>query len=168
MRRSARRPRSIEIVHASRAGEQLKRCSGLAGIVAVLSALSASGCAFHRQGGDDTAVIKAGPWGKIYRGGYVEVASIRGIQPQWRLHSEVEVSPGNVSALFYVYLCHGDWNHCDPVAEAPIAFRADPGKTYRARAREEVNGSNRFTVWVENETTGQSAGQGQTIEKPLF
>lgn len=136
--------------------------------MAVLSALSVSGCAFHRQGGDDTAVIKAGPWGKVYRGGYVEVASIRGIDPQWRLHSEVEVSPGNVSALFYVYLCQGDRNHCFSVAEAPITFRAEPGRAYRARAREEVNGSNRFTVWVENETTGQTVGQGQTIEKSLF
>ena len=149
-------------------GKQLKTYPQLAGIVAVLSALSASGCAFHRQAGDETAVIKAGPWGKVYRGGYVEVASIRGIEPQWRLHSEVEVSPGNVNALFYVYLCQGDRNHCFSVAEAPIAFRVDAGRTYRARAREEVNGSNRFTVWVENETTGQTVGQSQTKEKPLF
>jgi hypothetical protein len=107
---------------------------------------------------DQTALVKAGPWGKVYRGGRVEIVSINGIEPSWRLRSALAIPDGDRSALFYVYLCNDDPKHCISVAQATVAFHAQAGHTYRARAQEQVNGSNRFWVWVEDEGTGRVVG----------
>jgi len=107
---------------------------------------------------DRTAVVAAGQWGKVYRGGYVEVASINGSAPGWRLRSDAEVSPGKVSLIAYVYLCRQAFSHCDSIAEAPLALNAEAGHKYRLLAREQVNGSNRFWVWVVEENTAAVVG----------
>lgn len=109
--------------------------------------------------GDQTAVVKAGPWGGVYRGGYVELVSIDGVQPTWRLHSAAEIGDGDRSALFYVYLCNQDPKHCISIAQAQVMFHAQAGHTYRARAQEQVHGSNRFRVWVEDASTGKAVGE---------
>lgn len=119
-------------------------------LVGVLLALSACTLLDAPKPTDRTAVVKDGPWGKVYRGGYVEI-----VQPDWRLHSTMTIPPGDRSSSFYVYLCNGDANHCISVAHAQVSFRAQAGHSYRPRAEERVNGSNRFWVWVEDEGTGQ-------------
>ena len=101
---------------------------------------------------DQTAVIKDGPWGKVYRGGYVQI-----VQADWRLHSTLTIPPGDRSAWFYVYLCKEDPTHCISIAQAQVVFHAQARHTYRPRAEEQMNGSNRFWVWVEDEDTGQPA-----------
>ena len=119
-----------------------------------------SGCAHFRQlePTDHTAVIKAGPWGKVYRGGYVEIASVNGVDTGWRLRSDLQVGTGNQSALFYVYLCQNDIQHCKSVAEAQVGFAAQAHRTYQVHAREQVNGGNRFWVWVEDVADGKVVG----------
>jgi hypothetical protein len=126
-----------------------------AGAILVLSACTLLG---DPKPTDQTAVVKDGPWGKVYRGGYVEMVSVTDVQPEWRLHSALSIPPGDRSARFYVYLCNEDPKHCVSIAQAQVAFHAQAGHTYRARAQEEVNGSNRFWVWVEDEGTGQVVG----------
>lgn len=130
------------------------------GRVAV-AALVLSGCAYFEEpkATDRTSVVKAGRWGEIYRGGYVELVSVNGIEPRWRLRSDIEVRPGDQTGLFYVFLCSGGSMPCNhSIAGAQISFRAEAGRTYRARAREQVNGSNRFWVWLEDEATGNVVG----------
>jgi hypothetical protein len=107
---------------------------------------------------DRTAVVKATAWGKIYRGGYVEIASVNGVEPSWRLRSDLELAAGAHTAVFYVYLCNGDMRDCISIAQAQISFDAEAKHTYRARAREQINGSNRFWVWVEDESDGRMVG----------
>ena len=124
-----------------------------------LVALSACTLLAEPKPTDDTAVVKDGPWGKVYRGGYVEVASVSGVQPGWRLHSAIAIPPGDRSAWLYVYLCNEDPKHCISIAQAQVAFRAQADHTYRPRAQEQVNGSNRFWVWVEDEATGQAVSE---------
>jgi len=114
---------------------------------------------------DRTAVVKAAPWGKVYRGGYVEIASVNGVQPSWRLRSEMEIPAGSQTAIFFVYLCNGDTRHCSSIAQAQINFRVEAGHTYKARAVEQVNGSNRFWVWIEDEANGKTVG-GTPPEPP--
>jgi hypothetical protein len=128
--------------------------------VAAIGLLASSGCTHLQplEPTDRTAIVNAGPWGKVYRGGYVEIASLNGVQPGWRLRSELELSPGQQTALFYVYLCKDGTQHCDPIAEAQIVFTAEVRHTYQVRAREQVNGSNRFWVWVEDEASGKAVG----------
>jgi hypothetical protein len=113
-----------------------------------------SGCAALEQAGpkptEKTAVVKAGQWGKVYRGGYVELASVNGSDARWRLHSDMEVTPGVVDGMFYVYLCTQGDEHCTSIAEAQISFTAASGHAYQIHARERVNGSNRFWVWIED------------------
>jgi len=115
-------------------------------------------CATEVQPTDHSAVVRAGPWGKVYRGGYVEVASIQGGEAGWRLRSAVEVPAGDQSGMFYVYLCNGDTAHCCWIAQAQIRFVVEAGRIYQARAREQVNGSNQFWVWVEDHATGKVVG----------
>jgi hypothetical protein len=103
-------------------------------------------------------VVKATLWGKVYRGGYVEIASVNGVEPSWRLRSEMELAAGEQTAVFYVYLCNGDMRDCTSIAQAQISFRAEPRHTYRARAREQINGSNRFWVWIEDQIDGKTVG----------
>jgi hypothetical protein len=100
---------------------------------------------------DQTAVLKDGPWGKVYRGGYVQI-----VQADWRLHSALTIPPGDQSLWFYVYLCNEDPAHCSSIARAQVRFRAQAGHTYRPHAQEQINGSNRFWVWVVDEGTGQT------------
>jgi hypothetical protein len=107
---------------------------------------------------DRTAVVKATSWGKVYRGGYVEIASVNGVEPGWRVRSAIELAAGEQTVVFYVYLCNGDMQHCTSIAQAQISFRAQPRHTYRALAREQMNGSNRFWVWVEDEMDGKTVG----------
>jgi hypothetical protein len=102
--------------------------------------------------------VRAGPWGKVYRGGYVEVASVNGIEPSWRMRSEIEVRAGDQAGVFYVYLCKDDAQQCYSISQAQFSFRAEAGRIYRARAREQTNGSNQFWVWVEDQATGKRAG----------
>ncbi|HTT40397.1 MAG TPA: hypothetical protein VMH32_22315 [Burkholderiales bacterium] len=109
----------------------------------------------------ETAVVKPGFWGAAYRGGYVEIVSIDGVQPSWRLRSALEISAGDRAALFYVYLCNEGPRLCMSgvsIAQAQVSFRAQGGHAYRPRAREQVNGSNRFWVWVEDAASGEVAG----------
>lgn len=132
----------------------------LSSSLAAAAFLTVSACALlgNPKPTDQTAVIKAGHWGKVYRGGYVEIVSVSGVEPAWRLHSAMVIPAGDGSALFSVNLCNGGPMECIPAAEMQVAFGAQAGHTYRPRAREQVNGSNRFWVWVEDEGTGQVVG----------
>ncbi len=134
----------------------LLRSRGVAVALLVLSA-----CAYLEppKPTNHTAVIKAGPWGEVYRGGYVEIVSISGVEPSWRLRSDMQVGVGDHIGFFYVYLCNSGSSRCNnSIAEAQFDFRAEAGHTYRVRAREQVNGSNRFWVWLVDEATGDVVG----------
>jgi hypothetical protein len=124
-------------------------------LAGVLLALPACTLLDNPKPTDQTAVVKDGPWGKVYRGGYVEIVSVNDVEPDWRLHSTLTIPPGDRSAWFHVYLCNEGPEHCISIAQAQVAFRAQAGHTYRPRAQEHVNGSNRFWVWVEDEGTGE-------------
>jgi hypothetical protein len=128
-------------------------------LAAGLAALSACTLLAEPKPSDTTAVVKDGPWGKVYRGGYVEVASVSGVEPDWRLHSAISIPAGDRSAWLYIYLCNEDPKHCISIAQAQVAFSAQAGHIYRPRAQEQVNGSNRFWVWVEDEATGQAVSE---------
>ena len=120
-----------------------------------LGVLSACSLLAEPKPTDDSAVVKNGHWGGVYRGGYLEVVSVSGVQADWRLHSAVSIPLGERSMWLFVYLCNEDPKHCISVAQAQVAFNVQGGHTYRPRAEEQVNGSNRFWVWVEDEATGQ-------------
>jgi len=125
---------------------------------AVLIALSACTVLDNPKPTEQTAVIKPGQWGKVYRGGYLEIVSVSGVEPAWHLRSALAVPAGDRSAVFSVDLCNGGPWDCIPIVETRIAFRAQTGHAYIPRARERVNGSNRFWVWVEEEGTGHVVG----------
>jgi len=130
----------------------------IAGAALALCACSALG---EPKPTADTAVVKPGLWGAVYRGGYVEIVSIEAIEPSWRLHSAMTIPAGERAALFYIYLCDGGARVCMPgayVAQAQIRFHAQGGHIYRPRAREQVNGSDRFWVWVEDAASGEVVG----------
>ena len=107
---------------------------------------------------DQTSVVKAGQWGKVYRGGYVELASVGSADAGWRLRSEIEITPGILSGVYYIYLCTQGNEHCTSVAQAQISFKAEAGHSYQVRAREQVNGSNRFWIWIVDEANGRVVG----------
>ena len=132
----------------------------LSSFLAAAAFLTLSACTLlnNPKPTDQTAVIKAGQWGKVYRGGYVEIISVNGVEPQWRLHSALAIPGGDRSGLFAVNLCKAGPTDCIPIADVQVAFRAQAGHTYLPRAQEQVNGSNRFWVWVEDEGTGQVVG----------
>ena len=135
---------------------KLLRSRGIAIAFSVIS-----GCAYLEppKPTDHSAVVKAGQWGEVYRGGYVELVSTSSVEPGWRLHSAVQIPAGDQVGLFYVYLCAGGSSQCnDSIAQAQFAFRAEAGHTYRPRAREQVNGSNQFWVWLVDEATGNVVG----------
>jgi hypothetical protein len=120
-----------------------------------------SGCSYLEspKPTDRTAVVKAGHWGEVYRGGYVELVSASGVEPGFRLHSAIEIPAGEQIGLFYVYLCTASSTQCNnSIAQAQFAFRAQASHTYRPRAREQVNGSNQFWVWLVDEATGETVG----------
>src|SRR5262245_48543385 len=92
------------------------------GIAALL--LAVSGCAYLEppKPTDHTAVIKAGQWGEVYRGGYVELVSASGVDPALRLHSAVPIPAGDQIGLFYVYLCNSGSTQCNnSIAQAQFA-----------------------------------------------
>ena len=132
------------------------------GASAAIALLVLSGCAtFERDKSpplDKVAVVKAGQWGKVYRGGYVELASVNGVATGWRLRSDMEITPGILSGVYYIYLCAQGDKHCTSIAETQISFKAEAGRTYQVHAREQVNGSNRFWVWVEDAANGRVVG----------
>lgn len=128
-------------------------------IAVALLVLSACAALEAPQPTDRTAVIKAGRWGEVYRGGSVETVSVDGVEPGWRLRSDMEVGAGDRTARFYVFLCSGGSTPCNnAIAVSEISFRAEAGHTYLPRAREQVNGSNRFWVWIEDQATGKVVG----------
>jgi len=126
-------------------------------LLAATALLSLSACSPRPT--EQTAVVKDGQWGKVYRGGYVEMVSVSGVQTQWRMHSALSIPAGELSAWFYVYLCNADPSNCVSIAQALVPFRAEAGHSYRARAQEQLNGSNRFWVWVEDEETGSAVSE---------
>jgi len=122
-------------------------------------ALVLSGCANlgSPRPSDHTAVIDTGQWGAAFRGGRVEIVAVEGVEPSWRLHSALEISAGDHTGLFYVYLCSSvECNNS--IAQAEIRFRAEAGHIYRPHARERINGSNVFWVWLVDEATGKVVG----------
>jgi hypothetical protein len=94
----------------------------------------------------------------VYRGGYVGIETINGTPSSWRLHADVEVAPGEQSVVVEVYLCQDDSQHCTGIAQTQIAFAAQARHVYRLHAQEQVNGSNRFWVWIEDNATGGVVG----------
>ena len=137
-------------------GRRVRRWSRIAAAV-----LALSGCAVFEapRPTDQTAVIKPGRWGAIYRGGSVEAVSVDGVDTGWRLSSDLEVAAGERTTLLYVFLCSGSATPCNnAIARAQLSIRAEAGHTYRPHAREQVNGSNRFWIWIEDEATGKAVG----------
>ena len=129
---------------------------------ALLVFLCLSGCSLIRSGPIEptpsTAVVRAGQWGKVYRSGYVELVSLNGVQSGWRLRSDLAVTPGVLNGVLSVSLCTQGNKHCMPVAQVPISFPAEAKHSYRLQAREQVNGANRFWVWVIDEASGAVVG----------
>jgi len=109
--------------------------------------------------GPDTAVLRAGSWGGVYRGGSVSIVSVSGASPHWTDTSQMVIPAGERQGEFQILLCENGQMQCRPLAQASIAFHADAGSSYVVRAQETVNGSDRFSVWVENAQTGAVAGR---------
>ena len=128
-----------------------------------LAALALSGCALFYtptlKPGPDTAVLHAGSWGGVYRGGSVSIVSVSGGSPHWTDTRQIVIPPGERQGEFQILLCENEQMQCRPLARASVAFRADAGSSYVVRAQETVNGSDRFSVWVENTQTGVVAGR---------
>ena len=127
----------------------------------VVALLILAACAYTQplKPTDHTAVVRAGQWGEVYRGGYVEIASVSSVQPTFRLRADMEVPAGEQTGLFNVYLCNGGSTQChDSIAQAQFSFTAEAGHTYRPRARERVNGSNQFWVWLVDEADDKVVG----------
>jgi hypothetical protein len=112
-------------------------------------------CANAPTPSDSSALLQAGEWGRVYRGGYLEVASVGGAPASWRLRSDVALAPGEHTALVYVFLCEQSMKHCRSVAQTELRFRALSGHTYRLMAQEQGHGSNRFSVWLTDVATGE-------------
>jgi hypothetical protein len=107
------------------------------------------------MGSAETAVLQAGEWGKVYRGGYVAIAGVAGAATSWRLRSDVTVTPGDHSAVAYVFLCEESTRHCRSVAQVELRFHAAAGRAYRLAAQEQGHGTNRFSVWLTDLSTGK-------------
>jgi hypothetical protein len=100
----------------------------------------------------DTSVVRSAPWGKVYRGGYVQVLSVNGYEPSFRNRHDVAAPPGEQHGAFAVNVCpDGTYKRCYAVTTTQIAFRTEPGRSYLVKAREKLNGNNKFWVWVEDE-----------------
>ena len=134
--------------------------------VAVL-ALSACSVFEAPKPTEHTAVIKPGRWGEVYRGGAVSAVAVNGVDPGWRLRADLQVAPGDLSARIDVFLCTGGATPCNNViAASEVRFRAEAGRVYRPHARERVNGSNRFWIWVEDDATGEAVGGDVSRSQP--
>ena len=128
-----------------------------------LATAVASGCALIHtptvSPGPDTAVLRAGSWGGVYRGGSVSIVSVNGATPDWTDTRQMLIPPGESRGQFQVLLCENDQLQCRPLARVGVAFHADAGSSYVLRAQETVNGTDRFSVWVENAQTRAVAGR---------
>ena len=124
--------------------------------------LATGGCALfqsaHLAPTAETAVVRSSQWGEIYRGGYVRIDAVSGRSPSWSNSREVGVGVGDQTGSFEVLLCREGEQHCPELASAQVRFKTDAGHSYVVRAREKVNGSNQFWVWVEDQKTGVVAG----------
>jgi hypothetical protein len=106
-----------------------------------------------------TSVVRSAPWGKVYRGGYVQVVNVSGVEPSFSNKREVAVPPGARRGVLWVSLCEGDsYKRCYTVQTVQLDFRTEPGRSYLARAREKVHGSNEFWVWVEEQESRAVVG----------
>jgi hypothetical protein len=134
----------------------------LSTLPAVLLGWLLSGCVLFQpsqlEPTAQTAVVRSGYWGKVYRGGDVQILSVSGYEPSLRNTREVAVPAGEQHGLFSVNLCREGGKHCYSLARADIGFRADAGRRYLARAKEKGNGSNQFWVWVEDERSNAVMG----------
>jgi hypothetical protein len=121
-----------------------------------------SGCALFYtppvSPGPDTAVLRAGNWGGVYRGGRVSIERVNGTAPRFTDTQNMVLPPGEQQGDFEVLLCRNGQMQCRPLARAAVAFRVDGGRSYVVHAKETVNGSDRFTVWVEDAQSGAIAG----------
>jgi hypothetical protein len=128
-----------------------------------LAAVALTGCALFYTPtltpGPDTAVLRAGTWGGVYRGGSVSIVSVSGATPSWTDTRQMVIPPGERRGEFQVLLCENEQLQCRPLTRVGVAFRADAGSAYVVRAQETVNGSDRFSVWVENAQSGAVAGR---------
>jgi hypothetical protein len=107
----------------------------------------------------ENAVVRSAHWGGVYRGGYVGIVAIGGHSPSWKSSREVMVPAGEQVGEFYVYLCsQPDEKNCNSVASAQIPLRLEAERIYVVRAREKVNGSNQFWIWVEDQASRAVAG----------
>ena len=89
----------------------------------------------------------------------MEIVSVSSAEPTFRLRSDMEIPAGEQTGLFDVYLCSDGSNQChNSIAQAQFGFKAKAGHIYRIRAREQVNGSNQFWVWLVDEADGSVAG----------
>ena len=105
-----------------------------------------------------TAVVRAGDWGKVYRGGYVAIVNVNGQQPDWATPRQIKVAPGEQFGVFQVVLCETQHAGCRPLALAQLKLRLAPGAIYDVLAQEKVNGSNEFWVWAQDAKTKTLAG----------
>lgn len=137
--------------------------------IAVLLALSLSGCALFRSPAiaptADTAVVRGTAWGKIYRSGFVQIVSLGAVTPGWRSRSDLAIAPGEQVGVFDVYLCTGAKEHCVSLAEAEVKFRAEVGHLYLARAQEKLHGSNQFWVWIEDAQSRSVVGGTEPVTR---
>jgi hypothetical protein len=132
-------------------------------LLSIVSAALLSGCVLFQparlEPDAQTSVVRSAPWGKVYRGGYVQVVNVNGIEPSFSNKREVAVPPGEQRGVLWVSLCEGDsYKRCHAVKTAQLDFRTDPGRSYLARAQEKVHGSNEFWVWVEEQDTRAVVG----------
>jgi hypothetical protein len=131
--------------------------------LSIASAVLLSGCVLFQpawlEPDAQSSVVRSGPWGKVYRGGYVQVVNVNGVEPSFSNQREVAVPPGEQRGVLWVSLCDSDsYKRCYTVNTAQIDFRTEPGRSYVARAQEKVHGSNAFWVWVEEQDTHAVVG----------
>jgi hypothetical protein len=110
-----------------------------------------------------TAVLRAGVWGGVYRGGIVEAVAIGGNETGWRLRKDVQVAAGEAAPLFWISLCDASAIHCNPIAHAELKTTLAPGHSYLAHAKEQANGTNRFRVWLTDEASGAVVSETETL-----
>jgi hypothetical protein len=132
-------------------------------LLSIASAALLSGCALFQparlEPDAQTSVVRSGPWGKVYRGGYVQVVTVSGVEPSFSNKREVAVPPGEQRGVLWVSLCEGESRkRCYTVKSAQLDFRTEPGRSSVARAKEKLHGSNEFWVWVEDQDTRAVTG----------
>lgn len=111
---------------------------------------------------EHTAVLRSGVWGGVYRGGLVEAVAVDGNETGWRLRKDVQVAAGERAPMFSISLCDGSAIHCNPIAHAELKTTLAPGHSYLAHAKEQGNGTNRFRVWLTDETSGAVVSEAET------